>query len=79
MSLLSVVRTLISVGLIDGDHSENIVYTDLVNFWPKLKVGGIIAGDDVAYIEVLNDVEKFSKEYNVKVQYDYNSFKITKE
>ena len=64
---------------IDGDHDADVVYNDLVNFWPKLKVGGVIAGDDIHYKEVLSDVEKFSTEYNVKVQYDYNSFKITKE
>ena len=64
---------------IDGDHGADVVYNDLVNFWPKLKVGGVIAGDDIHYKEVLSDVEKFSTEYNVKVQYDYNSFKITKE
>jgi len=64
---------------IDGDHDADVVYNDLVNFWPKLKVGGVIAGDDIHYKEVLSDVEKFSTEYNVKVQYYYNSFKITKE
>ena len=64
---------------IDGDHDADVVYNDLVNFWPKLKVDGVIAGDDIHYKEVLSDVEKFSTEYNVKVQYDYNSFKITKE
>ena len=31
------------------------------------------------YEEVLDDVKKFSKEYDVKVKYDYNSFLITKE
>src|SRR5210317_1958443 len=63
---------------IDGDHGKDIVYKDLVNYWPKLKVGGVIAGDDIAYQEVLDDVKKFTKEYNLEVQYDYNSFKIRK-
>ena len=64
---------------IDGDHGKDIVYNDLVNFWPKIKSGGTIGGDDIHYDEVLDDVEKFSKEYDVKVKYDYNSFLITKE
>ena len=64
---------------IDGDHGADVVYNDLVNFWPKIKVGGTIGGDDIAYQEVLDDVEKFSKEYDVKVKYDYNSFLITKD
>ena len=64
---------------IDGDHGKDIVYNDLINFWPKMKSGGTIGGDDIHYKEVLDDVEKFSKEYDVKVKYDYNSFLITKE
>ena len=64
---------------IDGDHGADVVYNDLVNFWPKIKVGGTIGGDDIHYEEVLNDVKKFSKKYKVNVKYDYNSFLITKE
>jgi predicted O-methyltransferase YrrM len=64
---------------IDGDHGKDIVYNDLKNFWPKIKSGGIIGGDDIVYEEVSDDVERFSKEYDVKVKYDYNSFLITKE
>ena len=64
---------------IDGDHGKDIVYNDLKNFWPKMKSGGTIGGDDIAYQEVLDDVKKFSKEYDVKVKYDYNSFLIHKE
>ena len=64
---------------IDGDHGADVVYNDLINFWPKIKIGGTIGGDDIHYKEVLNDVKKFSKEYKVDVKYDYNSFLITKE
>ena len=64
---------------IDGDHGADVVYNDLVNFWPKIKIGGTIGGDDIHYEEVLNDVKKFSKEYKVDVKYDYNSFLITKD
>ena len=68
---------------IDGDHGKNIVYNDLVNFWPKIKNGGTIGGDDMVYKEVSDDVFKFSKEYNVKVKYEntdgLNYFLITKD
>ena len=64
---------------IDGDHEKGVVYNDLENFWPKIKKGGYVGGDDIVYEEVLNDIGKFSKEYDVKVKYDYNSFLITKE
>ena len=61
---------------IDGDHGPNVVYNHLVNFWPKLKTGGVIAGDDIAYIDVLNDVKKFTKENNLEITYSHNGFKV---
>jgi hypothetical protein len=68
---------------IDGDHGADVVYNDLVNFWPKMKSGSVIAGDDVVYDEVLSDVLKFSKEYEVDVEYvntdGFNNFKFIKE
>ena len=53
-------------------------------FWDARYIRAYLGRADVNllegnYKEVLSDVEKFSTEYNVKVQYDYNSFKITKE
>jgi predicted O-methyltransferase YrrM len=63
---------------IDGDHGPNVVYNHLVNFWPKLKVGGVIAGDDIEYEDVLNDVKKFTKENNLEITYSHNGFKVIK-
>lgn len=31
---------------IDGDHEGTAVYTDLANYWPLLREGGIMFGDD---------------------------------
>ena len=39
------------------------MYNDLINFWPKIKKGGYVGGDDIVYEEVLNDVKKFCKEF----------------
>ena len=64
---------------IDGDHGVDVVYNHLVNFWPKLKKGGYIGGDDIHYEEVLDDVNRFTKKFNLKAKYDYNSFLIHKE
>jgi predicted O-methyltransferase YrrM len=36
--------------LIDGDHSYEGVYDDIVNYLPKMRSGGLIVGDD-AYDE----------------------------
>jgi predicted O-methyltransferase YrrM len=63
---------------IDGDHGSNVVYNHLVNFWPKLKVGGVIAGDDIEYEDVLNDVKKFTKENDLEITYSHNGFKVIK-
>jgi len=43
-----------------------------------LKTGGVIAGDDIAYIDVLNDVKKFTKENNLEITYSHNGFKVIK-
>jgi len=40
---------------IDGDHLYESVIADLKGWWPKLKDGGIMAGDD--YVFVLNPAE----------------------
>jgi hypothetical protein len=32
---------------IDGDHSYQAVKTDLEGWWPKLKLGGVLAGHDI--------------------------------
>ena len=72
---------------IDGDHTGLAVYNDLVNFWPKIKKGGYIGGDDIVYPDVRDCVERFIKEYNINpdcIQYSVpgteigNSFLIKK-
>lgn len=48
---------------IDGCHTYECVYKDLINYYPKVKKGGIIAGDDFSnkfddfgIIDAVNDV-----------------------
>ena len=60
---------------IDANHTAEEVYKDLIMWWPKLKTGGIFAGDD--YLDLLNPaegrygvpyaVETFSKEISKDV------------
>lgn len=47
---------------IDGDHTGDVVYNNLVNFWPKIISNGIIAGDDLVYPDVKKGVDKFINE-----------------
>jgi predicted O-methyltransferase YrrM len=58
---------------IDGDHSYESCYSDLVSWYPKLKEGGILFGHDcVPGSGVSEAVEKFSKEYNINYKiYDF--------
>lgn len=47
---------------VDGDHSEDAVYTDLTLWYPKLKPGGVIAGHDYDNPGVRNAVTRFFAE-----------------
>ncbi len=38
---------------IDGNHSYKYVFEDIVNWFPKVKVGGYISGDDSFNMEVM--------------------------
>lgn len=42
----------ISFVYIDGNHHYNEVLKDLVRWWPKIRKGGILAGDDVEDINL---------------------------
>jgi predicted O-methyltransferase YrrM len=45
--------------LIDGDHTHKGVTKDLQAWYPKIKTGGIIAGDDWRWNSVRSAVEEF--------------------
>ena len=50
---------------IDGDHGPDVVYNHLVNFWPKLKIGGVIGGVtgplNIQNKKTLEDIERTSR------------------
>jgi predicted O-methyltransferase YrrM len=51
---------------IDGDHSADGVYNDLVDYWPKMKKGtGTLIGDDFYWKSVQIGLNRFCQEYNV--------------
>jgi predicted O-methyltransferase YrrM len=52
---------------IDGDHSTEAVLRDIEIWLPKVKKGGIIAGDDIEWGSVKQAVEqKFGSSYEAK-------------
>ena len=64
---------------IDGDHNESVVYNDLVNFWPKLKSGAMIAGDDMKSSGVYRDVQTFIDDYDLRDYYNQTPLNIGKD
>ncbi|NOZ45983.1 MAG: class I SAM-dependent methyltransferase [Chlorobi bacterium] len=54
---------------IDGNHLYEYVKQDLINFFPKIKIGGFITGDDYGIKGWWDDgvkkaVDEFIKNYN---------------
>lgn len=60
---------------IDGDHSYDAVLNDLKNYYPKVKNGGLIAGDDIRLVEVRKALEDFQiDEQDVKLKIKNDQF-----
>ena len=65
---------------VDGDHSYEGCKADIEAWWPKLKKGGIMSGDDYGHTYnpaegkygVVEAVEEFAKENNLKCTVFYN-------
>jgi hypothetical protein len=59
---------------VDGDHSYEAVISDLRNWWPKIRPGGWLAGDDYRWrdekknLSVKTAVEEFAGETGVRVE-----------
>ena len=52
---------------IDAGHQGLECYNDMVAWFPKLKIGGTMAGHDIDYPPVEYCIDKFSKEYSIKI------------
>ena len=60
---------------------RSYVYADLINWWPKIKTGGYIICDDIAYESVTKAIDDFISYYKLdksKCEYNYNSFMYKK-
>lgn len=53
---------------IDAGHRDWQCYNDIMAYYPKLKVGGTIAGHDIDFIDVERSVDKFTQENNLDWQ-----------
>ena len=62
----------------DGINEQNALYKLMSNFWPKIKKGGLMAGDDINFDDVKSAVNKFCKENNLKYEQTPLSWVIRK-
>lgn len=61
---------------IDGNHSYSACYADLINYYPKIKPGGLIWGKSYRnwkysenyYVRIKDAVDDFVKNYNVTLE-----------
>jgi len=54
---------------IDGDHSYEAVKRDLPFWWKKIRVGGMMLGDDYWMEPVARAVNEFSLENNLRIRF----------
>lgn len=66
---------------LDGSHCFEGVYSELLNYYPKLKKNGILVGDDINWPCVSKAVAKWQKEFDipVKIEGSINQFTIIKQ
>lgn len=57
----------IDLVFIDGDHRYQAVYDDLRSWWPKIRPGGVLAGDDYEWPEVRSAVNSYFTQMGEKV------------
>ena len=55
---------------VDGGHDANTCFNDMVRYWPLLRAGGIMFGDDYPEPGVTQAVQTFSQLYNVSFTHD---------
>ena len=52
---------------IDAGHAEREVFMDIDAFWPVLRTGGIMIGDDFSWPEVQRAVHRFARLQKLEV------------
>lgn len=63
---------------IDGDHGYGQVKKDLANYYPKVKTGGLLVGDDYHLGSVRQAVDEFVKEKNIGLESKNRQFVLKK-
>lgn len=63
---------------IDANHEYDYTYEDIKNWFPKIKKGGILAGDDYWKQSVKDAVRDYFKDTDYKVKDDWRGWWIVK-
>ena len=69
---------------IDGDHSADAVAADLSAYWPKIKPGGFLSGDDYGWkdesdrLSVKHAVDEFAGSHGLKARIARDQFVLVR-
>jgi len=64
---------------VDADHAYISVTKDIETWWPKIKIGGYLAGHDFQNKDVKMAVTEFSKYKNLNIEIGGNCWSLKKE
>lgn len=59
---------------IDGEHSYDAVKRDLNNYFPKIKVGGYLIGDDYGWAGIADAVQEFLHQHQDEILWGGNPY-----
>lgn len=59
---------------VDGSHEINDVYADLCAYWPLVRSGGVMFGDDLGFPGVCLDANRFAIERGLQLKVESNNF-----
>jgi predicted O-methyltransferase YrrM len=68
----------IVVLLVDGNHDEEYVTKDIINYLPLVKKGGYIIMDDITWIGVINSINNHLKNSATLIK-SYSDFSVYKK
>ena len=78
--LLAAYNVQADLSYIDAAHGEYEVYGDMIHFWPLVRPGGILFGDDYSnyWSGVVNAVDRFAREMGLRLETSDGKWSIAK-
>ncbi len=66
--VLDYARLAADIIYLDSAHEQQETFLELVAFWPAVRPGGLLIGDDFNWKAVSHDLQLFARTYNVTVE-----------